>query len=287
MSLIDFQRAAQLDASPPCSSCCIFLPASTPQCFCRTRGSGPRRCTSRLRHWQEDAWKEREIGRLSIRKASLHFLTEAANSQNSEDDERNNSVQEKNLMKLLYFQPFLCYKEAKTGFSSPHLLPFWLFRELTALCLIHHIIIIVAKVYIEHLSYAGLHARSLICIIVPFYHKPLGSGWVPKNWYFWTVELEKTLVSPLYSKEINQCILKEINSDIHQKDWCWSWRSNTLAFWCEELTHWKKPWCWGRLRAGGEVEDRGWDGWMASPTQWIWVWQWRTGKPGVLQSMVL
>ena len=65
---------------------------------------------------------------------------------------------------------------------------------------------------------------------------------------------------------------------------------NTLTTWCEELTHWKRPWCWERLRAGGEVGDRGWDGWMASPTQWTWVWAnsgrwWRTGKPGVLQSM--
>lgn len=116
MSLIDFQRPAQLDASPPCSSCSIFLPASTPQCFCRTKGSGQRRCTSGLRHWQEDGWKEREIGRLSIRKASLHLLTEADDSQNSEDDERNNSVQEKNLVKLLYFHPFLCYRSQRLAF---------------------------------------------------------------------------------------------------------------------------------------------------------------------------
>ena len=65
---------------------------------------------------------------------------------------------------------------------------------------------------------------------------------------------------------------------------------NTLAIWCEELTHWKRPWCWERLRAGGEGGNRGWDGWMASLTQWTWVWAnpgrwWRTGKPGVLQSM--
>ena len=45
-----------------------------------------------------------------------------------------------------------------------------------------------------------------------------------------------------------------------------------LATWCEELTHWKKPWCWERLRAGGEGDDRGWDGWMASLTRWTWVW---------------
>ena len=74
---------------------------------------------------------------------------------------------------------------------------------------------------------------------------------------------------------------------VHWKDWCWSWNSNTLATWCEELTHLKRPWCWERLRAGKEVDDRGWDGWMASPTQWTWVrvesgsWWW-TGRPGVL-----
>ena len=74
------------------------------------------------------------------------------------------------------------------------------------------------------------------------------------------------------------------------KDWCWSWTSNISATWCKELTHWERPWCWERLKAGGEGDDRGWDGWMASPTQWTWVWAssrswWRTGSPGALQSM--
>jgi len=74
------------------------------------------------------------------------------------------------------------------------------------------------------------------------------------------------------------------------KDWCWSWNSNTLATWCEELTHLKRLWCWERLKAGGEGDNRGWDGWMASPTQWTWVWinsrnWWWTRRPGVLQSM--
>ena len=64
----------------------------------------------------------------------------------------------------------------------------------------------------------------------------------------------------------------------------------SLATWCEELTHLKRPWYWERLRAGGEGDDRGWDGWMASPTQWTWVWVnsgnwWWTGRPGVLRSM--
>ena len=57
---------------------------------------------------------------------------------------------------------------------------------------------------------------------------------------------------------------------VHWKDWWWSWNSNTLATWCEELTRWKRFWCWERLREGGEGDDRGWDGWMASPTQWTW-----------------
>ena len=77
---------------------------------------------------------------------------------------------------------------------------------------------------------------------------------------------------------------------VHWKDWCWSWNSSTLAISCEELTHWKRPWCWEGLGAGGEGDNRGWDGWMASPTRWAWVWvnsgswQW-TGRPGVLRFM--
>jgi len=66
--------------------------------------------------------------------------------------------------------------------------------------------------------------------------------------------------------------------------------SNTLATSCGELTHWKRPWCWEGLRAGGEGDDRGWDGWMASLTQCMWVWVnsgswWWTGRPGVLRFM--
>ena len=56
------------------------------------------------------------------------------------------------------------------------------------------------------------------------------------------------------ARRSNQSILKEINPDIHWKNWCWS--SNILATWCEELTHWKRPWCWERLKAGGEGDDR-------------------------------
>ena len=77
---------------------------------------------------------------------------------------------------------------------------------------------------------------------------------------------------------------------IHWKEWCWGWNSNTLATSYEELTHWKRPWCWEGLGAGGEGDDRGWDGWMASLIQWTWVWVnsgslWWTGRPGVLRFM--
>ena len=79
---------------------------------------------------------------------------------------------------------------------------------------------------------------------------------------------------------------------VHWKDWCWSWNSNTLATSCEELTNWKRPWCWEGLGTGGEGDDRGWDGWMASPTRWTWVCVnsgsgWWTGRPGVLRLMGL
>ena len=66
----------------------------------------------------------------------------------------------------------------------------------------------------------------------------------------------------------NRWLLKSLG--VHWKDWCRSWNSSTLATWCEELTHWKRLWCWERLRAGGEGDARGWDGWMASLPRWTW-----------------
>ena len=71
--------------------------------------------------------------------------------------------------------------------------------------------------------------------------------------------------------------------NIHWKDWCWSWNSNTLATWCKELTHWKRPWCWEKLRAVWEGVGRGWVVWMPSLAQCRWVWAssrswWWTGR---------
>ena len=97
---------------------------------------------------------------------------------------------------------------------------------------------------------------------------------------------------PWTARRSHQSILKELCPEYSWKDWWWSWNSNTLATSCEELTHWKRPWCWKGLGAGGEGDDRGCDGWMASPTRWAWVWVnsgswWQTGRPGMLRFMGL
>ena len=97
-------------------------------------------------------------------------------------------------------------------------------------------------------------------------------GWAPKNWCFWTMSLDKTLENPL------DCKIKPVHPKGNQS-WVFIGKTdaeaetqNTLATWCEELTHWKIPWCWEILKAGGGGDDRGWDGWMALPSQWTWVW---------------
>ena len=92
------------------------------------------------------------------------------------------------------------------------------------------------------------------------------------------------------ARRSNQSILKEISPEYSLEGLRLKLNSNTLATCCKKLTHWKIPWCWERLKVGGEGDDRGWDGWMASPTRWTWVWVssriwWWTGKPGMLQSM--
>ena len=115
-------------------------------------------------------------------------------------------------------------------------------------------------------------------------------SWVPKNWCFWTALLEKTLESPLDYKEIKPVHPKGNQSQIFMGRTDVEAETNTLATWCEELTHWKRPWFWERLKVGGEGDNRGWDDWMASLTRWTWVcvnsgnWWW-TGRPGILQSM--
>ena len=115
-------------------------------------------------------------------------------------------------------------------------------------------------------------------------------SWVPKNWCFWTVVLEKTLweslglqgdpTSPFWRRSALEFLLRE---------WC---KAETPVLWPPHEKRWLigKDWCWEGLRAGGEGDDRGWDGWMTSLTRWMWVWVnsgswWWTGRPGVLRFM--
>ena len=95
---------------------------------------------------------------------------------------------------------------------------------------------------------------------------------------------------PWTARRSNQSILKEISPGCSLEGMMLKLKSNTLATSWEELTHWKKLWCWERLGAGGEGDATGWDGWMASPTRWTWLWVnsgswWWTGRPGMLQFM--
>ena len=86
-------------------------------------------------------------------------------------------------------------------------------------------------------------------------------SWALKNWCFWTAVLEKTLESPLDCKEI-----KLVNPKGNQS-WIFIGRTDAGAEW-KELSHWKRPWCWEGLKAGGEGDHRGWNGRMASLTRW-------------------
>ena len=116
-------------------------------------------------------------------------------------------------------------------------------------------------------------------------------SWALKNWCYSTVVLANTLESPLDCKKIQPV------HPIGNQSWIFIGRTDAEAEtpilcppWWEQLTHLKRPWCWERLRAGGEGDDREWDGWMASPTWWTRAWVnsrnwWWAGRPGMLQSM--
>ena len=95
---------------------------------------------------------------------------------------------------------------------------------------------------------------------------------------------------PWTARSSNQSILKEISPEYSLEGLMLKLKLKYFGHWCEELTYWKRPWCWERLKAGGEGDNRGWDGWMASPTRWTWVWVnsrnwWWTGRPGMLWFM--
>ena len=115
-------------------------------------------------------------------------------------------------------------------------------------------------------------------------------SWALKNWCFWTVVLEKTLESPLDFKEIKLVNPKGTQSWIFIERTDAEDETPILCPPDEKSWLWKRPWFWERLRVGWEGDDRGWDGGMASLTQWTWVWAssescWWTEKPDILQSM--
>ena len=121
-------------------------------------------------------------------------------------------------------------------------------------------------------------------------------SWTIKKAERWRIDAfelwcwRRLLRVPCSARRSNQSILKEISPEYSLEGLMLKLKLHTLATWCEELTHLKRPWCWERLKAGGEGDDRGWNGWMASLTQWTWVWVdsgslWWTGRPGVLQFM--
>ena len=117
-------------------------------------------------------------------------------------------------------------------------------------------------------------------------------SWALKNWCFWIVVLEKTLESPLDCREIQPAHPKGDQSWIFIETT--STEAETPILWPPNANNWllgkTKPWCFERLKAGGEEDNRGWYSWMASPTWWTWVWAhsrscWWTGKPRMLLSM--
>ena len=122
-------------------------------------------------------------------------------------------------------------------------------------------------------------------------------NWTVKKAEHWRIDAfelwcwRRLLRVPWTSRRSNKSILKEIRPGCSLEGLMLRLKLH-LATSCEELTHWKRPWCWERLRAGGEGDDRGWNGWISSPTQCTWVWVnsgswWWTGRPGVLQFMEL
>ena len=93
-------------------------------------------------------------------------------------------------------------------------------------------------------------------------------SWALKNWCFWTVVLEKTLRVAWTERRSNQSILKEISPEYSVEGLMLKLKLQYFGYLMQRTDSLEKPWCWERLKVGGEGDDRGWDGWMASPTQW-------------------
>ena len=123
-------------------------------------------------------------------------------------------------------------------------------------------------------------------------------SWTIKKAECWRIDAfelwcwRRLLRVPWTERRANQSILKEISPECSLKGLMRKLKMQYFATWCKELTHWKKSWCWERLKTGRKGDSRGWDGWMTSLlvhlTWWTWVWAssgswWWTGKPGMLQ----
>ena len=116
-------------------------------------------------------------------------------------------------------------------------------------------------------------------------------GWALKNWCLWTVMRDKTLKSPLDRKVIQLVNPKGNHPEFSLEGLMLKLKLQYFGHLMRRTNSWKRPWCWEKLKAGGEGDNR-WDDWIASLTQWTWVWAssgswWWTGKPGMLQSMWL
>ena len=130
----------------------------------------------------------------------------------------------------------------------------------------------------------------LVCVFHnAVWHKRvyLGALLWPLSWWLCVEPPWSQLGSIFRAPSLSCLVLARLPFDL-----CWSWNSNTLATWCKELTHWKRPWCWERLRWEEKGMTENEIGWMASPTQCTWIWVnsgswWWTGRPGVLQNMGL
>ena len=115
-------------------------------------------------------------------------------------------------------------------------------------------------------------------------------SWLPTNWYFWTVVLEKTLQSPFNARRSNQSILKEISPEYSLEGLMLKLKLQYFGNLIWRADSFEKTLNLGKTEVGGEGDHRGWDGWMVSPTQWTWIWVnsgswWWTGRPGMLQTM--
>ena len=119
-------------------------------------------------------------------------------------------------------------------------------------------------------------------------------SWAMKKAEHWRIDAfelwcwRRLLRIPWTARRSNQSVLKEINPDYALEGLMLKLQS--FGHLVGRANHWQRPWCWEILKAGGEGDDRGWDGWMASRTRWTWVWMnsgrwWWTGRPGVLQFM--